>query len=395
MRMTRRRWVSRSAIASLIAIGLVLTTTLPATASWAARVKLSGAGRAYADQGAMASAGNTIAVVYAERGENFLSHVYVRRSTDGGTTWRAPVRLSSRTADAQMPTITGLRVFFDVAWVEQDSNGDYRLKYARSVNSGANWGMRQTLSPEGEGAFEPRIARGWGDVVGVTWVSQDLGEPSKVQARVSINGGATFRSRKTLSEVGPESKPNIAIGNNGKLHVAYTDNAGPVFYQKSGNLGVSWSAPVLIEDQVQQFWAPGLAASGPTVMIGYARQAASGDIWVVYRRSNNGGTSWGSAKALSPRDGTDSLMVVLSVDGDEWRAAYARCSTDPCSDEAIVARVRTSTNAGDSWTPSQRVSPTIHSRAIPVGVHGNARPVVAWTRWEGGTFVGVYARRES
>jgi hypothetical protein len=373
------------ALAALV----VLLNPSPARASWSPTDPISHPSRrAVTDLGAVAAISDSvIGIVYAEERSGSF-RVMFRRSTDGGSTWHPATFISSGSAFAEMPAISGANGTFDVVWVEEDSNGDHRVWYARSRDEGVTWHARERLTRDNEGSFSPKVARR-GNVVAVTWVRAEPGSQSRLFSRVSSDGGASFGPRRPLADVTSQTRAAVAIGKNDKIHVVYGHDG--LQYQRSGDRGQTWSHPEELSGTTG-FWVPGLAASGRTVIVAFTRTGED-DEWIVFRRSRNNGFDWEASHALSPRRFRNAFAVAISVRGGTWRATFARCTERGCPDDSIEALLRVSSSGGARWTDAERVSNT-SGAAIPVGATGGARSVVAWRREEGGAIVGIYARRE-
>jgi Neuraminidase (sialidase) len=370
---------------------LILMTASPVFGSWSATDPISHPmGRAVADPGAMAAiSDSTIGIVYAEQRTGPF-RVMFRRSTDGGSTWHPATRISSASAFAEWPAFSGANGTFDVVWVEEDSNGDHRVWYARSRDEGVTWHARKRLTRDNEDSFLPKVARR-GNLVAISWIGQESGNPVRVYTRVSTDGGASFGPRRRLADVTSQTRPAVAIGKNDKIHVVYGHDG--LQYQRSGDRGQTWSRPEELS-ATTGIWVPGLAASGRTIIVAFTRTGV-GDDWIVYRRSRNNGFAWEASHALSPRRFRNAFAVALSVRDGRWRAAFARCTARGCPEDSIETLLRVSADRGGHWTDAERVSNT-SGAAVPVGATGGTKSVVAWVRQDGfGGISRIYARRES
>lgn len=352
----------------------------------------SGSGRALADPGAIAMVGaNTVGIAYIQNSGSSW-RVHFRRSTDGGATWRTAVPVSQTTGQPVNVSMAAAGSRFDIVW-NQRIGGTARVWYAGSTDGGVTWGAKKSLSPSTHHAYDPRVARDTAGRVAVVWAGGPSGQTGNIWTRVSTDSGTTFGSRVALNTAtAPSALPVVAISKYGKVHVAY-NAVGGVWYQRSGDGGASWTNAKEVATGTENSASPALAASGMTVMIGFTR-SANGDAWIKFRRSTNNGLAWEAARQLASQAANDTRAIVLSVRSGHWRALYARCTTSSCSDDAIATYLRQSNDAGAHWAAAERVSPTTHDNAVPIGADGGAKTVVAWQRQDvGGSILRVYSSR--
>src|SRR6185295_11623630 len=110
-----------------------------------------------------------------------LGDVYAARSTDNGTTWSAPIPIStSPTQHDWMPVVTAASPGrFVIAWsaYETSSQGDHEIYFSRSSDGGATWSPQALLnsdaatdgSPYGRNDTYPSLASDGAGTVVATW----------------------------------------------------------------------------------------------------------------------------------------------------------------------------------------------------------------------------------
>ncbi|KPK63601.1 hypothetical protein AMJ83_06135 [candidate division WOR_3 bacterium SM23_42] len=87
------------------------------------------------------------------------TEIYYGRSTDGGTTWQAPVQMSYAPMFSVYPSIAAHESNVHVAW--QDSRLGWwnnEIFYRRSTDGGVNWGGEQQLTSDTTFSNTPSIA---------------------------------------------------------------------------------------------------------------------------------------------------------------------------------------------------------------------------------------------
>ncbi len=106
----------------------------------------------------------------------------------------------------------------------------------------------------------------------------------------------------------------------GKLHEVFasgTITQGEIFYRNSTNGGVSWSNAVRLSDGTATSLAPCITMSSSTTNVIVTWQQTNGSNYnVVFRRSTNGGTAWGSITTLQSNFSCGSPGPLPSVSGN-------------------------------------------------------------------------------
>lgn len=386
-----RSVVRRSATLVVLA-GLVFPS--PAYGqSWGPVVALTDSGESSAWNGAMAVSGNEdIQFIYREN-ESGNRGVFLRRSTDGGATWLDPVKLGP--AGANGPAVAASGVNVDLVYAQFGADGKRRIQYRRSENSGQTWSSTITLAtlPAAHVAPLASVARDGAGRVVVVWTHTNTG---RIYARVSTNGGTSFHLATHLATTtnAPwlgfggvrEGFPEVTLAN-GRILIVYYTTATTLQIRRSGNDGGAWTSPLTITSTGHGV-LPTIAASGNTVLVGYAN--LTNDLWTVHRRSTDGGASWGPTTALIGKNQHFSFEPIINVRGGVWRAVMERC-TDSTNCDGSRVLYRESTNGGQTWTAASRVSPESGvSHATPVGVsQSEGLDVVSYLGFDGSTFAFV------
>jgi hypothetical protein len=325
--------------------------------------------------------------------------VYIRRTGDGGTTWTSRVRVSTYGDDiaewgtgydtpwytAGRPALAAYGAKVSLVFAEQyDLTPYYGVRYLGSSDGGKNWTEAGELMIDDARPVTPAVAR-TSTQVAVAWTDGDTGA---VRVAVSSDGGDIFREAVTVGGttstpwsdrwdpvgIGTytyDGEPSIAFGSSG-LYVTW--NVGNrIVVRRSTDGGRTWKPTVNLA------WTPStagptVAASGASIVVAYVTDTGA----VVSRRSTDYGATWRAAQTLSSTTlDTDSL--VLGRNGTSWMLAYERCLTGSCASTALF--VRTSTNAGSTWSSESRVSPTYSGENDPAGIGlASGKVLVAYAR---------------
>jgi hypothetical protein len=110
--------------------------------------------------------------VYCNRDASTFGQIYAARSTDGGTTWDTPVRVSDGTHNSAYPEIAVARTgAVGVLYIDYDDSGAqtvYTHRLARSFDDGATWKRIGLQSLTTQALANARPGYLWGDYEGLT-----------------------------------------------------------------------------------------------------------------------------------------------------------------------------------------------------------------------------------
>jgi hypothetical protein len=357
------------AIAGAVLLSLLMAGQSLA-ASWGA-VPLTSSGTAMAE-GLVTLGTSTAVAVYSD-----IDAVFVRRSTDSGATWKAPLRLAATGWDA---AIAGRGTKVDVVWIKVTSSAKV-VRYARSSDSGKTFRPSVRLSPKAAIASFPSVARGPDGRVAVAWYDESS---SKVRVRVSTNGGASFASGKTMATVPEVSSPAVTIGK-GVIYVAYNDRSRPtdrgLVVRRSTNSGSTWSSARLVaaDSNGDPLSRVSITAEGGQAYIAYRAGMGPEGTFVRYSRTTDKGKNWTSPANLSSPAAFTSGSPRISLRSGVVRVVFERNLDENGSTGAVF--YRQSAN-GTSWTAAEMVSvPTITPWAWPAGVGFAGKIIVLYTGW--------------
>jgi hypothetical protein len=350
---TNRR-IRRLAIAPLsLALALLLSAQVVGL-SWTGDRALTASGGAYAYGGGLAVSSAKVAHATYEQKVLGSFAVYYRRSGSSGTTWGTPILLSRRGIGAAgAPSIDAAGKAVGAVWVEGDkimSGLDSVVMYRRSTDAGRTWKAPVQLSSALGSAGLPRILVGPSGRVIVTWTDQVA---ARVLMRISGNGGASFGpviaiGRTTSHPLRDrslyEAYPTVAAGK-GVLYAAFFSGPKSLQLRKSSDGGRHWTKAVrLAADASGEGVA--VAATGSTVVVGYARTKGT-DSWAVVRRSTNKGGRWSSPISLGAKSGAPTFAPVITYRAGAFRAAFERCTSGACSRSSVVYR---KSAGGATWS---------------------------------------------
>ncbi len=197
-----------------------------------------------------------------------------------------------------------------VVWSDHRMNG-YAIYYTRSIDTGLSWSNAIALTDTNQKATFPAIAVS-GNFVHLAWMDESLGHRASFYKR-STDGGATWGPIVILDS-NTSFWPGIAAS--GALVVVSLNKTIPtnnteVFFMRSTNNGVTWSAEQQISNAQNRSEDPAIAALGQDVHLSW-NDKRSGTMLTYYRHSSDAGVTWGDETAITS---TNSYTTMVSPNG--------------------------------------------------------------------------------
>ena len=316
-----------------------------------------------------------------------LSH---RRSRDGGLRWSkdTAVEMSSTTISNAMrgldPQIAASGDHLFVVWTTpgEGQHGVGPFGTAQSDDGGKSW--RKGTNPADDDskkghAFIEAIADQSG-AFHVVWL--ETRATRGLFAATSKDFGRTWAATKTVDRLTCECCWNKMISlRPGETHLLYRDKAPrDMAIALTADSGATWKRLSTVGDfkwpiEACPFTGGGLAVTGSgkterlhsTVFSGVKEHRG-----LSYLVSADNGNTWSAPLALGEGRGQHSD---LAARGDDLVVVYD--VTDP--DDGLVVGVKTSHDAGATWSAFSRTSPTGVKADFPRVVSTNGKFVAFWT----------------
>ncbi len=298
--------------------------------------------------------------------------VYYKRSIDGGATFEADMQLTFDTLNSHNSAIavSGSNVY--IVWYDS-RDGNTELYYKLSNDNGFAWTADTRLTNNSGKSWHPSVTVN-GSVVQIVWHDDTPGN-NEIFYKRSNDGGNTWTTDMRLSNTaGSSNMPGIAVSGS-NVHVSWYDSTNgnwEIYYKRSTNGGTSWGADTRLTNNAYSSFYPTIAVSGSTVHIAWTDNR-NGPLSILYKRSTNGGTSWGSDVSMVKHN-QYSLFPSLAVNGSTVHLVFQNLSNnlDICYKKSTNSgatwgsgtwgtQVQLTNNASDSQIPSIAVSgPDIH-----------------------------------
>jgi len=262
---------------------------------------------------------NGIYIVWADS-TSFGYEIYLKKSTNNGANWSAPNRLTWMDYNSIHPAIaTSSGSKIHIVWSQEKSSGYSEIYYKRSIDGGASWLPPTRLTWNSGRSFYPSIAAEATNYVYIVWQDESPGN-FEVFYKRSINGGTSWSAPTRLTwNSGDSEDPIVAVDSTGIVHVVWRDTSygnTEILYKRSSNHGFSWSAPTRLTWSSANSYSPAVAVdSGNGVHVVF-RDDTPGNGEIYYKSSPNGGLTWSGLTRLTWNSG-GSLFPVVAVDSTD------------------------------------------------------------------------------
>jgi len=329
----------------------------------------------------VAGSGDTVHTVwYDSRDGN--QEIYYKHSTDGGINWGSDFRLTNDSLWQGYPSVMVSGPHVHVVWYDLFAE----IHYKRSTDGGNNWSSDTRISSNIANAYCPSIAV-TGSQAHVTW--QDIRDGnSEIYYNRSIDSGATWElDRRLTYDTTNSYLPSVAVSGS-NVHIVWYDNRDgnyEIYYKRSTDGGVSWEQDIRLTRDTARSYIPSVAVSGVNVHIVW-RDTRDGNYEIYYKRSTDGGTTWGSDYRLT-NDTAFSDHPSVAVSNSNVHLVW-----DDARNGTHRIFYKTSTDGGASWGPDTCLTlPSIESDYPSVAVSGSKVHVV-WYDYRDGNSEIYYKR---
>jgi hypothetical protein len=317
--------------------------------------------------------------------------IFHKRSTNGGVTWSQNKRLTWTPANSTYPAIaTDPFGRIHVVWHDYPG-GDSEICYTRSTDGGTTWAAPKRLSWSSGDTDDPAVASDVSGNVHVVWTDSTPGN-WEIYYRKSADGGATWSAAKRITwTAGQSFNPAVAVDPSGSLHVVWWgDQTGnwEIYYKKGANGGATWSAAQRLSWSLGASYSPDIAVDSSAYLQVVWQDDTPGFPDIFQRKSQNAGSAWTTLKNLS-RTSSYSMDPAIAA-GASGRVHVVWYDTTPGNNEIYYVL---STNGGDTWGTGQRLTWTAADSEDPdIAVDSSGKIHVVWDDETSGNLEIYYKR---
>jgi hypothetical protein len=165
------------------------------------------------------------------------------------------------------------------------------------------------------------------------------------------------------------------------------------FYKRSTDGGATWGADTMLSNSSSTAAYPSVAASGSNVHVAWEDDRDGGNAEYYTKRSTDGGTTWGPDTRLTYNSNQVMVTIGPSVAASGSNVHIVR-NSGPGTSANDVYYLR-STNGGTTWGPDTRLTHTDTTANNPSVAVAGRKVHVVWWDWRNGTWAGeIYYKRD-
>jgi hypothetical protein len=265
-------------------------------------------------------------------------------------------------------------IFFD----ERDGNRE--IYYKHSTNGGTTWSPDVRLTNNAAISHFPAIAVS-GPIVHVVWEEYRDGN-AEIYYKRSPDAGVSWSADARLTNNSAKSlSPALAVFG-GVVHVTWFDQRdgnNEIYYKRSEDGGLSWGADTRLTNDLSSSIYSAIAVSEAFVYIAW-EEHRDGNGEIYYKRSTDGGVTWGLDTRLT-NNSANSFSPSIAASGDEVNIAWF-----DQRDGNLEIYDKHSANGGANWSADKRVTIDASVSNYPsVAVSGSSVHLVWFDERDGNT----------
>ena len=332
---------------------------------------------------------DTMYIVWQDetQGVNGTSEIYFKKSIDGGASFGDTINLSNNTGDSTDPYLASsndMNIY--VVW-RDNSEGTEQIYFKRSTDGGASFetGLSEQLTlsnntAKSQDAIEPQVASDKSNVYAV-WSQGDFDSNlTDIFFKKSTDGGASFGDTLNLSNSFNihSTLPSLTLLKE-NVYTAWTEgplNDGEVYYRRSTDGGASFGETVNLSNDTGDSVRPELRVSAPNLFIVWQNQAVKGDD-IFFKRSTDGGASFGDTINISNNKGNSMEPEFSVTNASNVFIVWQNQASNSKPNDILL---KNSTDGGASFGEAINLSSTIGNSTEPDIASSNDGGVFAvWT----------------
>jgi phage terminase large subunit-like protein len=251
-------------------------------------------------------------VWFDERDGN--SEIYYKRSTDAGASWGEDTRLTNNSAFSSYPSVSVSGQVVHIVW-RDFRDGNEEIYYKRSPDAGVSWGADTRLTNNSANSSSPSVSVS-GQVVHIVWFDNRDGN-DEIYYKRSTDGGVSWGADARLTNNSATSYSTSVSVSGQVVHVVWFDERdgnSEIYYKRSTDAGASWGADTRLTNNSANSFSPSVSVSGQVVHVVWSDNREGNNNEIYYKRSTDGGVSWGADTRLTNNSANSSYPSV-SVSG--------------------------------------------------------------------------------
>lgn len=320
---------------------------------------------------------NTLHVTwYDQRDGNY--EIYYKRSADGGITWEPDMRLTGNPAVSYSPSIAVNGNVVHLVWYDT-SDGNEEIYYKRSTNGGLTWEADVRLTNDPAFSDNTSIAVS-GSSVHVAWMDTRDGNYEIYYIRSADEGLNWYPETRLTWYDGSSYNPSIVSSGLNVHCVWYDGREGnyEIFYKLSIDGGINWEDDLRLTEDPASSAFPFIAVSDSLVHVTW-QDDRDGNPEIYYKRNPNGNLAT-IAGSATPCQGSSQVYSVPEVAGVTETWSFPSGWTITAGQGTNIATVTVGANSGTIFMTSSSGPPgslpvtVLTVPAQPSPITGNTSP---------------------
>ena len=304
--------------------------------------------------------------------------------------WQPDVRLTTSSADSNL-SLNNARCIAANGSIVHIVYYDYRdgnneIYYKRSSDNGISWATGLRLTNNSTESVFPSIAVS-GSNVHVVWEDYRDGN-LEIYFKRSTDGGLSWGTDTRLTNNSASSfNPSVAVSGS-NVHVVwwdYRDGNYEIYYKRSTDGGFSWGSDARLTNYTATSAYPSISVSGTNVHVVWFDER-DGNREIYYKRSTDGGVNWGTDKRLTNNSAFSSYPSI-SVSGSNVHVVWADYREG--NDDIYYKR---SADEGLNWGTDTRLTNNSANSAYPSVIASGSSIHVVWSDERDGNWEIYYQR---
>ena len=331
--------------------------------------------------------GDTIHVVWEDdRKGNY--EIYYKRSLNNGTTWGNDTRLTSDPNISIQPSISGSGSYVHIVWLDT-RDGNWEIYYKNSPDGGNTWGNDIKLTDNPYDSYAPVVfARG--SYVHVIWVDRRDGNDEIYYKRSKDNGITWEPDKRLTNNPFTSTNPSLWVSDT-TLYIVWQENRDgnwEIYFKKSTDNGTTWGPDIRLTINPNNSLYPSISASYQNIHVVWVDNR-DGNSEIYYKRSNDGGNSWGSDTRLTNNPQESFYPSVFA-----WGLNVHLVWTDERDGNREIYYKR-SINGGTTWEPDLRLTDNVNVSQRPSIFVSGSNVHIVWMDDRDGNWEIYYKRNKT
>ncbi len=375
-----------------IVILLVVAGYMELSSQWLPDIKITNSNArsftCFNNAKGVAANGSFVHLVWFDERISTNREIYYRRSTNYGSSFETDIRLTDSIGASEDPCIALAGTSIHVLW-KDSRNGNTEMYYKRSTNNGSTWGNDIRLTNNPSYSLYPSLSAS-GNYIHAVWEEyRDNGATGEIYYKRSSDNGVTWSADIRLTDNSFQSLFPSVCSSDLNVYTVWADTRDgdrEIYFKLSSDGGVNWGSDTRLTTNASASDDANISVSGSVIHVAW-KDSRDGNLEAYYKRSTNGGSTWESDLRLSTTNG-QTWYTSVAASGQNVHLVY-----NDYTNGALLFHCRSS-NGGISWNTYQLSNHTLGEFRPSIAMQDSAVYIV-WTdtRDQGASHEEVYYKR--